>query len=114
MSRHTLGAAVWQGVIQGGGQVEQHHGRGKDAGADDEPGITLQYRMPNQERSCHQRRDQPESVAEAETVRAFFLARLHTFACCERQTHDMGSNRLGFMITLASNNPNEFQTINLQ
>jgi hypothetical protein len=41
--------------------------------------------MPDQKRGCHERRDQPQTVADA--VREFFLSRPLTFDCSKRQIH---------------------------
>ena len=83
---HPLGAADWQRVIQGGGQVQQHHGGGEDAHADKETRIAMACRMRYQERGGHDCRDQPKPMAEA--VRNFFPARLGAFGCRMRQVHD--------------------------
>ena len=55
---HPLGLADRQGVIEGGRQVKQHHGRGEDARADDESRIAAPYRLQDQKRRGRERRDQ--------------------------------------------------------
>ena len=89
----ALAPAGRESVVDGGGQVEEHHGRGEHARADHEQGRPPVHRLRQENGGSHECRDQADTVADA--VRNLFAERLRTLECHSPCAHEVAGSARG-------------------